>query len=280
MATKPRKNKWEFLKHPLFVGVVVVAVGGMVTFLAKNLSSSPASNNSGVQIKDNGTIRGPVFNTVGNSNILIYIEGRSESATKEDITAVREQLRDLQKSLKSDNSTNFSEVLEGYSLQVLVSIHPTDKQVRKYIVDTGTCALFLDANNSLRFAVKDYAGEEHSVKLDSGPGTFLFDHFIFLSCDAGYSDKHSILRIRVNGTILARSEDNYDLQLVGPFQGKEGPTVGSRKDGSNPGSFTMLFLSIAKILNDQQNFDFMKIILQFEKELGRPVDLSTPSLSK
>jgi hypothetical protein len=274
----------------IIIALIVIGFGKFTDALNKihiffkaNPSASSSTNNGninfGTQINNDGKIGGSLLNITGNSNV-VYVNGNPEAATKEDIAGIQKQLRELQESLKPMVSTNSSETIEGYSLQTLVSIRPNDKHERKYIVDTGTCALFLDANNALLFAVKDSAGEEHSIKLDASPNTFLFDHFIFLSCDAGYSNKHSVLRIRVNGIVMATSDDNYNLQLVAPLQGKEGPAVGTRKDGSYPGDFTMLWLSMGKILTNQQNLAFMKIVLQFEKDLGRTVDLTAPPLAQ
>jgi hypothetical protein len=214
----------------------------------------------------------------GNTNLppIVYSNGSSELATKQDIAEIKEHLDQLASQLHQASVAQTSEPeLKGRSVTLLIILKKTDRPGRKYILDTGTCSLFLDSSNSLRFAVVDSSGEEQSVRLDRPSDGSLFDRALFITCDAASGENESFLRIRINGKAEAKAKVNYDLRVLPALSNpSRGPTVGSRADGSNPGSFTMMWLAFSHtVWTEKKNFEMMKVVLTFRRQLGEKVDI-------
>jgi hypothetical protein len=215
---------------------------------------------------------------IGSNNLGVvnYANGSGQAATKDDIARLAAAISELRLETESARFPESDQApTNGQCVVVLATLRKLDRPGRKYVLDTGTCSLFLDGSNTLHFAVKDPAGEEYSVKLETPPDGPLFDRPLYLTCDAGCGEKESFLRIRVNGRSAVRSRVNYDLRLLPPLKDK-GPVVGSRADGANPGAFTMIFLAFGhSVLTDKQNLLMMKDVLDFQKGLGRSVALGS-----
>jgi hypothetical protein len=255
------------------------AWGSICSVIAVLLFFFPADSNKtnpGAAVRDTINVQNPYIPVIGSSNvtIVVYNNGIGQAATKEDIAKLMVEMRELHRKIESKPIPERAEAsVKGFSVVLLASFRSIARPARKYILDTGACSLFFDAKNALRFAVRDSAGEEHSVALEQTPELPLFDQALFLACDAHCGERRSFLRIRVNGRTAATIDFDYDLKAL-PVLDKQAPVFGSSVDGVNPGSFTMMALGFThSVLSAQQNRTFMVATSQLQKNLGRKVDI-------
>jgi hypothetical protein len=65
-----QKTKWGFLKHPLFVGIIVVVIGGLLTFFLKNSSTQASTTNGNVANSNTVKIGGNNSGQVAGGNLI------------------------------------------------------------------------------------------------------------------------------------------------------------------------------------------------------------------
>ncbi len=129
----------------------------------------------------------------------------------ESVAELRKTLVKTDSNAGSDQFEDPSPGLVGSSFALVASFRKTATSGRKYIFESDRYALFFDSKNALRFLARDSAGEEHSVKVDTGPDTLFFNSFVVLVCEAGSGGGKSLIRLLINGRLKAKLDLDHDV---------------------------------------------------------------------
>src|SRR5258705_11662414 len=66
-----KKTKWGFLKHPLFVGITVVIIGGLLTYFLKSAAAPNSTINGNVANSNSVNVGGNNSGQIAGGNLTV-----------------------------------------------------------------------------------------------------------------------------------------------------------------------------------------------------------------
>lgn len=129
----------------------------------------------------------------------------------------------------------------GFAAHFVTRIHTGELDRRQYLFDcrdaeSAGAALYLSASGKPTFSVTDKMGEIYPVETSTGFEGVPFGHWIYLAAEAALWPSQTILRIKVNGDVVAERFVPFKLDLGG-LDWK--PTLGAAAGGRSHGKFDL-----------------------------------------
>lgn len=160
--------------------------------------------------------------------------------------------------------------LPGFSSFVFVRLYDTPEPRRKYLFDfvapTGSGAsAFISSSDVFTFSITDIHNEPYDLEIPLSDNKIPIDRFIFLACDVGITDNHTIMRVLVDGKTIGMRSLELPVDFGPDYWKWSKAILLADRNGTNNAPFTVALWGVAH--QTLSNARLARIQFHFDKYL-------------